>query len=219
MPGKIQSTSKLQSIKDSLPNDSTSDEKKLSLTQKMKLVFPELSKMNKIPMSVKSHYLGTRAQVKAGERELTWTGLTLEELTEMTTRLRERGRQQYQKLKESGGRPFGMGGIIEKEGEVTDESKAPIMRAPAKVKVESNKKRKSTEITETAAAPVAESKTGANLALKRARTKEQQERLRLEERARALRVNAQKLVDSDSDSDSDAEVGESCDDSEDNQSE
>jgi len=83
------------------------EKKKLTLTQKMKLVFPELANMNKIPMAVKSHYLGTRAQVRSGEKELTWTGLTLHELEDMTDRLRARGRAQYAKIKESGGTPFG----------------------------------------------------------------------------------------------------------------
>lgn len=83
------------------------EKKKLTLTQKMKLVFPELASMTKIPMSVKSHYLGTRQQVKSGEKELTWTGLTLLELNAMTERLRERGRAQYAKIRQAGGKPFG----------------------------------------------------------------------------------------------------------------
>ena len=207
-------TSKLEIIKSALPNDSSSDDKKMSLTQKMKLVFPELSKMNKIPMSVKSHYLGTRAQVKAGERELTWTGLTLDELTEMTARLRERGRQQYQKLKEAGGRPFGV-------GPVESAPKESEPKPPTK-----SKKRKAEEpqpaavIEVKAAAPIKRARSKADKENKRVQAKAYEELQRqIEAREKELktaRASSEKHVVSDSESDSDEEVGESCDDSEDN---
>lgn len=204
-------TSKLEIIKSALPNDSSSDDKKMSLTQKMKLVFPELSKMNKIPMSVKSHYLGTRAQVKAGERELTWTGLTLDELTEMTVRLRERGRQQYQKLKEAGGRPFGV-------GPVESAPKEPEPKPTTKSKKRKVEEPQSAAFTEAkVAAPIKRARSKAGKENKRSQVKAYDELQRqieaLEKENKAARASSEKHVVSNSESDSDEE---SCDDSEDN---
>ena len=139
----LQSNNAVTSDNNNNNNNTANDDKKLTLTQKMKLVFPELASMTKIPMSVKSHYLGTRAQVKSGERELTWTGLTLWELEAMTTRLRERGRLQYQRIKDSGGSPFCASGSlpVKKEKQAKKESKKEAKKTEKKEESKSKKRK------------------------------------------------------------------------------
>lgn len=136
-------------------DDYSPEEKKLSLNHKMKMVFPELAHLSKIPMSIKSHYLGTRAQVKSGEREMTWTGLTAADLETMTQKLRERGRLQYLKAKKEGRQPFSVAGTPEEVVAVEEDLKKTVPTAQEEKKLSLKKTSSKSVLRKKREAPVA----------------------------------------------------------------